>query len=103
LSSTIFKESIGINRSTFGFNTLIKSSFFSWPTLEVRYGDVALPIAFETVKKDVVYSDLDTGKQKLKSQISKNDMFRFLIQQAVKNHVLFDYVLADNWFGSKQI
>ena len=30
-------------------------------------------------------------------------MFRFLIQQAVKNHVLFDYVLADNWFGSKQI
>ena len=24
-----------------------------------------------------------------------------LIQQAVTNHVLFDYVLADNWFGSK--
>ena len=28
-------------------------------------------------------------------------MFRSLIQQAVSNHVLFDYVLADNWFGSK--
>ena len=28
-------------------------------------------------------------------------MFRSLIQQAVNNHVLFDYVLADNWFGSK--
>lgn len=28
-------------------------------------------------------------------------MFRTLIQQAVNNHVLFDYVLADNWFGSK--
>jgi IS4 transposase len=28
-------------------------------------------------------------------------MFRSLIQQAANNHVLFDYVLADNWFGSK--
>ena len=28
-------------------------------------------------------------------------MFRSLIQQAVSNHILFDYVLADNWFGSK--
>ena len=67
----------------------------------VRYDDVALPIGYETVKKDVVYSDIKTRKKKRKSLISKNDMFRSLIQQAVNNHVLFDYVLADNWFGSK--
>ena len=67
----------------------------------IRYGDIALPIGYETVKNDVVYSDIATRKQKRKSQISKNDMFRSLIQQAVNNHVLFDYVLADNWFGSK--
>jgi hypothetical protein len=67
----------------------------------VRYGDIALPVGYETVKKDLVYSDIATRKQKRKSQVSKNDMFRSLIQQAVSNHVLFDYVLADNWFGSK--
>ncbi len=67
----------------------------------VRYGDIALPIGYETVKKDVVYSDIATRKMKRKSQVSKNDMFRSLIQQAVHNHILFDYVLADNWFGSK--
>lgn len=67
----------------------------------VRYGDIALPIGYEIVKKDIVFSDLKTRKQKRKSRISKNDMFRALIQQAVNNHVLFDYVLADNWFGSK--
>jgi hypothetical protein len=67
----------------------------------VRYDDVALPIGYEIVKKDVVYSDIKTRKKKRKSLISKNDMFRSLIQQAVNNHVLFDYVLADNWFGSK--
>ena len=67
----------------------------------VRYGDIALPIGYEVVKKDILYSDIQTRKQKRKSAISKNAMFRTLIQQAVNNHVLFDYVLADNWFGSK--
>lgn len=67
----------------------------------VRYGDIALPIGFEVVKKEIVYSDITTRRQKRKSKISKNEMFRSLIKQAVGNHVLFDYVLADNWFGSK--
>jgi hypothetical protein len=30
----------------------------------VRYGDIALPVGYETVKKDVVYSDIATRKQK---------------------------------------
>src|SRR6185312_6404921 len=67
----------------------------------VRYGDVALPIGYEVVKKDILYSDIKTRRQKRKAQIGKNDMFRSLIQQAVNNQVMFDYVLADNWFGSK--
>lgn len=67
----------------------------------VRYGDIALPIGYDVVKKDILYSDLKTRKQKRKSRITKNQMFRTLVQQAVNNQVLFDYVLADNWFGSK--
>ena len=67
----------------------------------VRYGDIALPIGYEIVKKDLLYSDLETKKQKRKSSIGKNELFRQLIQQAANNHVLFDYVLADNWFSSK--
>lgn len=62
----------------------------------LRYGDIALPIGFEIVKKDILYSDIHTRKQKRKAKISKNEMFRSLIQQAVNNHALFDYVLADN-------
>ena len=67
----------------------------------VRYGDIALPVGYDVVKKDILYSDLDTQRQKRKASISKNVMFRQLIQQAANNQVLFDYVLADNWFGSK--
>lgn len=68
----------------------------------VRYGDIALPIGYEIVKKDILFSDLETRRQKRKASVSKNELFRNLIAQAVKNNVLFDYVLADNWFCSKE-
>lgn len=67
----------------------------------VRYGDIALPIGYEVVKKDIQFCDRETKRQKRKACVTKNDLFRTLIQQAVNNHILFDYVLADNWFGSK--
>jgi len=68
----------------------------------VRYGDIALPISYETVCKDVLFCDIATRKIKRKSSVSKNQMFRSIIAQAVANEVKFDYVLADNWFGAKK-
>lgn len=68
----------------------------------VRYGDTAFPISYEAVCKDVFFCDVKTKKEKRKSTITKNEMFRNAIAQAVKNEVLFDYVLADNWFGAKK-
>ena len=68
----------------------------------VRYGDIALPIAYETVCKDVIFCDVATRKIKRESSISKNQMFRSIISQAITNHVLFEYILADNWFGAKK-
>ena len=68
----------------------------------VRYGDIALPIAYELVCKDVLFCDITTKKEKRQSSISKNQMFRSIIAQAITNQVKFDYVLADNWFGAKK-
>jgi len=68
----------------------------------VRYGDSSLPIGFEVIKKDISWCEIKTKHVKKKSSTSKNVLFRRLVAQAVKNAVLFDYVLADNWFGSKK-
>jgi DDE superfamily endonuclease len=68
----------------------------------VRYGDIALPIAFEPICKEVLFSDVATRKLVRRSSISKNEMFRSMIAQAAKNEVMFDYILADNWFGAKK-
>lgn len=67
----------------------------------VRYGDVTLPVGYEIVHKDIGYCDIESKKEKKKASLTKNDHFRNLIKQSVVNKVLFEYVLADNWFGAK--
>jgi len=66
----------------------------------VEYGEVAFPVGYEIVHKDITFCDIETKKIKRKASISKNDQFRNLISTCTKNRILFDYVLADNWFGS---
>ena len=68
----------------------------------VRYGDVALPIAYEPIRKDVVFCDIATKKVNRQSSTTKNELFRSMLAQSVGNLVKFDYVLADNWFGAKK-
>jgi hypothetical protein len=67
----------------------------------VRYGDIGLPVAYEIVKKDILFCDRETKHQKRKSGVTKNELFCTMVEQAMNNSILFDYVLADNWFGSK--
>jgi len=68
----------------------------------VSYGDVVLPFGYEIIHKDVSFTDIATRKTKRKSSVSKNQHFRNLIQQSIDNKVLFEHVLADSWFGSKE-
>jgi hypothetical protein len=67
----------------------------------VRYGEVSLPIGYEIVHKDIMFCDIESKKVKKKASLTKNEHFRDLIKQSHMNKVLFDYVLADNWFGAK--
>jgi hypothetical protein len=61
-----------------------------------------VPVAFETIKKTVKYQDKKTGKEKRKSDESKNEMMRNMIQEALNKELKFRYVLADSWFSSKE-
>lgn len=68
----------------------------------IRYGDVAFPIGYELVRKDVLFCDVATKKINRQSSLSKNEMFRSVIAQAITNNVKFEYILADIWFGAKK-
>ena len=61
-------------------------------TCMVRYDDFYVPIGYEIINKDILYSDLNTKTQRRKSSVTKNELFLELINQAVNNKVLFEKV-----------
>jgi len=63
---------------------------------------ISLPIGFELVAKTEEYLDKKTQKMKRRSPVTKNEMARMMILQAVKNQVLFRFVLFDVWFASAE-
>ena len=64
--------------------------------------DTAVPIAYELVKKPILYSDLKTKKVRRKAEITKNEMLRDMLKVCCQNCLLFRYVLTDSWFCSNE-
>ena len=61
--------------------------------------DTYIPIFAEVVAKTIKYADKE-GKEKRKSEITKNEMFKNNFNTIMKNHVKIDYTLFDIWYGS---
>jgi hypothetical protein len=63
---------------------------------------VSLPVGFHLVVKTEKYVDPKTQKEKRRSPVSKNEVCRELIKQAVTNLLPFRFVLFDVWFASAE-
>lgn len=60
---------------------------------------LSIPVSYRLVKKTERVVDSKTGREKRVSKESKNEYFRKMLAQSVKN-VQFRYVLSDIWYGS---
>ena len=65
-------------------------------------GNMALPVAYELVRKTEVSVDPKTGKEKRQSSITKNEQCRGMLKSCVQNKLQFEYVLADTWYASAE-
>ena len=63
---------------------------------------VSLPVGFQLMAKTETDLDQKMQQEKRRSPVSKNEIARQLITQAVKNQMLFRYVLFDAWFSSAE-
>jgi hypothetical protein len=72
--------------------------------LTARYASqgVSLPVGFHLVAKTEKYEDPKTQKEKRRSPVSKNEVCRDLIKQAVTTRLPFRFVLFDVWFASAE-
>jgi|SRR5579864_993598 len=64
--------------------------------------EVALPVAFELVKKPDFVTDKKTGKVKRAARKTKNELYRGMLLACVTNLLPFAYVLNDLWFASAE-
>lgn len=63
---------------------------------------VNIPVGYEIIKKPIWYSDIETKKEKRKSEKTKNKIFQEMIDVMGRNKIEFKYVLADIWFCSTE-
>lgn len=64
--------------------------------------DVSIPVAYEIIKKPILYCDIETRQQKRKSEVTKNDIMRSIIKTTIENQLKFRFVLMDSWFASTE-
>ena len=64
-------------------------------------GEVSLPVTYRLVSKTEAYID-KRGKPKRRSRITRNEQFRAMLHNCVRNRIPFRYVLNDIWFASAE-
>jgi len=62
--------------------------------------DASVPVAFEVIRKPILFCDLKARQVKRASEISKNELLREMFKACVQNALKFKYVLLDSWFTS---
>jgi hypothetical protein len=87
------------NRNKKGINLL--TAFFHAQNSEDDL-PLRVPVAFECVRKDMIYTDKKTGKSKRTSSVTKNELMRQMVTQCIRNRLKFKWVLADSWFASSE-
>ena len=80
-----------------GVNML--NAFYHTQTAEMSQ-PLRIPVGFELILKTILFSVVKTKKQKRISPVTKNELMRTMIAQAIHNQLKFKYVLADSWFAS---
>lgn len=63
---------------------------------------VSLPVGYHLVTKTERYTDKKTGKEKRRATVTKNEIYRQLLRQAMHNQIPFRYVLNDVWYASAE-
>lgn len=56
-----------------------------------------VPVGFEIILKTIAFCDAKTHKEKRASPVSKNELMRAMINQAIHNQLKFKYIMADSW------
>lgn len=83
-----------VGKAVKGIN-LLSTFYYS----QIAEQPLKVPIAFDIIAK-YGYCDIKSKKELRKSPLTKNELMRAQILQAIRNQVKFSYILADSWYSS---
>ena len=63
---------------------------------------ISIPVAFDLIHKPIRFSDLRTKREKRRSEVTKNELMRSMIDNCMKNNIKFAWILVDSWFSSAE-
>lgn len=86
------------NQNVKGMNLL--TAFYNTQAVDQEL-PLRIPVAFEVIEK-FPYCEISTQKVKRCSPVTKNELMRSMIDQAIQNQLKFKYILADSWFASAE-
>ena len=61
-----------------------------------------IPVDYKCISKPILHRYLKTKKEKRKSDITKNELMRIMVQDSLNKNLKFKYILADSWFSSTE-
>lgn len=62
----------------------------------------SIPVAFDLVTRTETVMDKKTGKEKKRSEKTKNERYREMLRACASNQIPFRYVLNDVWYASAE-
>ena len=64
--------------------------------------EVSIPVAFEVIKKPILFCDVETRQVKRSSEVTKNTLLQQMLVACINNQLKFRYGLMDSWFSAKE-
>ncbi|MCI5122747.1 MAG: hypothetical protein D3908_16480 [Candidatus Electrothrix sp. AUS4] len=63
---------------------------------------ISIPAAFDLIRRPIRFSDLRTKREKRRSEVTKNELMRSMIDSCMKNKIKFTWIPVDSRFGSAE-
>lgn len=64
--------------------------------------ETSIPVAFEVIKKPLLFCDVKTHQIKRAGEVTKNELMRNMLAACLANQLKFRYVLMDSWYAAQE-
>lgn len=74
----------------------------NWLNCLYHVNDISIPVSFELIHQPIKFIDPKTHPEKRRSEVTRNQLMREMLETCRSNQLIFSWVLFDSWFSSTE-